>query len=308
MNRRRVDRCVGGITGMVALVLAALGIGLMLLLGAVAVPHLLEVIGQPAAGGGSDLAMLQRDRLLPLLLGTAARTVLMSLVLVPAGVLTAVYLTEYAQPEAWAPRVLRAGIHALAAVPGVVFGMVGLGFLVGVVGGALDRFAGDPQAGGWGRPALVWASVTLAWMSLPVVVETSEEALRSVPRTLRSAAVALGATRWQVLLRVLLPNALPGMAAGVLRALGKAAGEVAPLLFTGAVIAPSAVTALNSPFPDLAFEVFMRSMAASEAGVGRPFLRVALWVLVFGALMLNAAAALLRRSPVSKGQGAPMTW
>lgn len=246
--------------------------------------------------------MLQRDRLLPLLLGTAARTVLMSLVLVPAGVLTAVYLAEYAQPEAWAPRVLRAGIHALAAVPGVVFGMVGLGFLVGVVGGALDRFAGDPQAGGWGRPALVWASVTLAWMSLPVVVETSEEALRSVPRTLRSAAVALGATRWQVLLRVLLPNALPGMAAGVLRALGKAAGEVAPLLFTGAVIAPSAVTALNSPFPDLAFEVFMRSMAEAEAGVGRPFLRVALWVLVFGALMLNAAAAFLRRRRVAGGE------
>ena len=301
MNRRGFDRGFERITGTVALALAALGIGLILVLGAMAVLQLPEVIGEPAVVGGGDPAVAQRDRLLPLLLGTAARTCLMSLVLVPAGVLTAVYLAEYARPEAWGPRVLRAGIHALAGVPGVVFGLVGLGFLVGVVGGVLDRFVGDPTAAVWGRPALLWASLTLAWMSLPVVVENSEEALRSVPRTLRSAAFALGATRWQVLTRVTIPNALPGMVAGILQALGKAAGEVAPLLFTGAVLAPAAVTALDAPFPDLAVEVFLRSTVSSQAGLGRPFLWVALWVLVFGALMLNAAAAILRRRQVSAG-------
>lgn len=297
MIRRPADRWLQASTGVAAWGLAALAIGLIAVLCLIAWPHLPAALGEPGTGAFSGPRDPRRASLVPLLLGTAARTLLMSLMLIPAGLLTGIYLAEYAPPGAWWPRVLRGGIRALVGVPGVVFGMVGLGFLVGVVGGGIDRITGDPASPVWGRPGLVWASLTLAWMSLPVVVEASEDALRSVPNGLRSAALALGATRFQVLLRILLPKALPGMAGGILRAIGKASGEVAPLLFTGAAVAPGGALALNDRFPDVAFEVFALSITAPDADAGRPLLQVALWALVFWSLMVNAAATYLRRLP-----------
>ncbi len=229
-----------------------------------------------------------------LLVGTAARTFLMSLAMIPAGILTAVYLAEYAPQGAWMPRMLRRSIEVLAGVPSVLFGLFGLGFFVGVVGGGLDRWSGASMSPVWGRPALLWASWTLALMTLPVVVVAAEAALRSVPRELRLAAIALGATRLQVIVRVLLPEAFPGMATGVILAIGRASGEVVPLLFTGAAVATQGSLALNERFPDLAYQVFVWATQSPDPEASRPRLLVGLWVLVFLSLMLNGAAAILR--------------
>lgn len=247
--------------------------------------------GRGTSSGPLDLG---GARLSALLVGTAARTLLMSLAVIPAGILTAVYLAEYAPAGARTPRILRRLIEVLAAVPSVIFGLFGLGFFVGVLGGGLDRWAGASISPVWGRPALLWASWTLALMTLPVVVVATEAALRSVPRDLRLAATALGATRLQVLVRVLLPHALPGMATGVILAIGRASGEVVPLLFTGATVATQGSLALNERFPDLAYQVFVWATQSPDPEASRPGLLVGVWVLVFLSLMLNVAAAILR--------------
>jgi phosphate transport system permease protein len=210
------------------------------------------------------------------------------------GILTAVYLAEYAPSGSRMARMLRWLVQVLAGVPSVIFGLFGLGFFVGVVGGGLDRWTGDLASPVWGRPALLWASLTMALMTLPVVVVATEEALRSVPRDLRVAAIALGATRLQVLLRILLPNALPGIATGVILAIGRASGEVVPLLFTGAAIATQGSLALNERFMDLAYQVFVLSTQSPDPLATRPLLLASVWALVFLSLLLNAGAAILR--------------
>lgn len=248
-------------------------------------------------GAGSmagDPFDLGRAGLLPLLMGTAARTVVMALAMIPAGVLTGVYLAEYAPPTARLPRLLRGVVQILAGVPGVIFGLFGLGFLVGVLGGSIDRLIGPPDAVVWGKPGLLWASWTLALMTLPVVVIATEEALRSVPRELREAAIALGATRFEVLVRVLLPEALPGIATGVILAIGRASGEVVPLLFTGAAVATEGPPVLSGRFMDLAYQVFVLATQSPDPERSRPLLLASVWVLVFLSLLLNAAAAILR--------------
>lgn len=282
------------LTGAVAWALAGLVLSLILGISLMAWPHLSWAAWGEAESQASNPLDPRSIRLAPFLVGTAARTFLMSLAVIPMGILTAVYLAEYAPSGSRMARTLRWLVQVLAGVPSVIFGLFGLGFFVGVVGGGLDRWNGDLASPVWGRPALLWASLTMALMTVPVVVVATEEALRSVPRDLRVAAIALGATRLQVLMRILLPNALPGMATGVILAIGRASGEVVPLLFTGAAVATQGSVALNERFMDLAYQVFVLSTQSPDPQASRPLLLTSVWALVFLSLLLNAGAAILR--------------
>jgi len=168
----------------------------------------------------------------PAIFGTVALVFLMIIAVLPVGVLAAVYLHEYARPTSPVTRLVRFAVNNLAGVPSIVFGLFGLGFFVQFVGRGMDRALGQDVL--FGQPAILWAALTLALLNLPVVIVSTEEALRAVPRSAREGALALGATRWQTVRNVVLPQALPGILTGAILSVSRGAGEVAPILFTGA--------------------------------------------------------------------------
>ncbi len=169
---------------------------------------------------------------LPMIVGTTIRVFVMTLFVLPIGVITAIYLTEYAPHTSLLTRTIRAAVNNLAGVPSIVFGLFGLGFFINFIGGRLDEFLQNPGPV-WGQPAVLWASLTLAVMTLPVVIVATEESLKAIPPGLREASLALGATKLETVIKIVLPQALPGILTGGILAVSRAAGEVAPILFTG---------------------------------------------------------------------------
>lgn len=172
----------------------------------------------------------------PALIGTCLLVLLMSIMVVPFGVLAAVYLNEYAKDTLFV-KLVRVAVNNLAGVPSIVYGVFGLGFFVYGVGGSIDQlfYSDKLPAPTFGSSGLLWASLTMSLLTVPVVIVATEEALRAVPRERRDAALALGATRWESLKTVILPGAKPGILTGLILAVSRAAGEVAPLMLTGAV-------------------------------------------------------------------------
>lgn len=160
--------------------------------------------------------MMREGGIMPAIVGTVYLVIGTTLFALPLGVLAAVYLSEYAKPGAFT-RLVRLSIVNLAGVPSVVYGLFGLGLFV-----ILLHFGASLLSG----------SLTLAILTLPVVITASEEALASVPQSFRDASLALGATKWQTTVRVVLPNAIPGIITGLILGIGRAAGETAPILFT----------------------------------------------------------------------------
>ena len=172
----------------------------------------------------------------PALFGTVMMVMLMSLAAVPFGILAALYLREYAKQGLFV-RLVRIAVNNLAGVPSIVFGMFGLGFFVYGVGGGIDRLF-YPEAlptPTYGTGGILWASLTLALLTVPVVIVATEEALAAVPRELREGALGLGSTKFQMIWNIVLPSALPGILTGVILATARGAGEVAPLMITGVV-------------------------------------------------------------------------
>ncbi|MDJ0839711.1 MAG: phosphate ABC transporter permease PstA [Acidobacteriota bacterium] len=167
----------------------------------------------------------------PAIVGTVLMVLLMSVFCVPPGVIAAVYLNEYAR-DGMIVKLVRIAVNNLAGVPSIVYGIFGLGFFVYVIGGSIDRmfYAGETT---FGTGGLLWCSLTLALLTVPVVIVSTEEGLRSVPHEIREGSVALGATRFQTLYRVVLPMATPGILTGLILAIARAAGEVAPLMLVG---------------------------------------------------------------------------
>jgi phosphate transport system permease protein len=230
----------------------------------------------------------------PAIFGTAALTMLMTVVAVPAGVITAVYLTEYAPPRSKLARLVRVCIANLAGVPSIVFGLFGLGFFVATVGTAMDQaaFGGQPT---YGKPSLIWASLTLAVLTLPVVVVATEEALRAVPRELRDASLAVGATKFQTITKVILPQALGGILTGSILAVSRGAGEVAPILFTGAAyFLPYLPTHLNDPFMNLGYHVYVLATQSPDVDRTKPLLYGTVLVLLGLTFTLNLIAIVIR--------------
>jgi phosphate transport system permease protein len=229
----------------------------------------------------------------PAIFGTVALVILMIVALIPFGVGAAIYLHEYARPDAWFTRAVRFSVNNLAGVPSIVFGLFGLGFFIQFVGRGVDRALGLDVV--WGQPSLLWASLTLALLNLPVVIVTSEEALRTVPRDQREAAMALGATRWQTIRNVLLPQAMPGILTGAILSVSRGAGEVAPIMFTGAAyFLPYLPTSPSDQFMELGYHIFVMSTQSPDVDATQPILYGTVLVLLLLTFTLNLSAIVLR--------------
>lgn len=231
---------------------------------------------------------------LPMIVGTAVRVFVMTIFVIPVGVITAIYLTEYAPSASLFTRAIRAAVNNLAGVPSIVFGLFGLGFFINFLGKNLDALLHHP-APVWGQPALLWASLTLAVMTLPVVIVATEESMRAIPQGLREASLALGATKLETILKVVLPQALPGILTGGILAVSRAAGEVAPILFTGvAYYMASLPHKLSDQFMDLGYHVFVLSTQSPNIEQTRPILYATVLVLLLLTFALNFVAVLIR--------------
>lgn len=230
----------------------------------------------------------------PALFGTIALVVLMTLAVVPVGVATAIYLHEYAPRQSLLTRAVRIAVNNLAGVPSIVFGLFGLGFFIQFVGGSMDRlFHGGERV--WGQPALVWAALTMAVLTLPVVIVATEEALRAVPRELREASLALGATQFQTVFRVAVPQSIPGILTGTILAISRGAGEVAPILFTGvAYFLPGLPKSLHEPFMHLGNHIYVLSTQSPDVDATKPLLYGTVLVLLILTFVLNFSAVLVR--------------
>jgi phosphate transport system permease protein len=230
----------------------------------------------------------------PAIFGTAALVLIMSVFVAPAGVFVAIYFSEYADRSSWFYYISRQAVNNLAGVPSIVFGLFGLGFFVQFVGGGIDRmFNGGKLA--YGQPAIIWAALTMAVLTLPVVVVSVEEALQSVPRSYREASYALGSTKSQAVFRVVLPHAMPGVLTGSVLAISRAAGEVAPILFVGAAYyLPNIPARLNDQFMHLGYHVFIMSTQSPDVDATKPILYSTVFVLLALTFLLNAVAVLIR--------------
>jgi phosphate transport system permease protein len=245
-------------------------------------------------GTEKDMFDVNNAGVFPMIFGTTARVFIMTIFVIPIGVITAIYLTEYARPGSLVVRVIRGAINNLAGVPSIVFGLFGLGFFIAFVGKNMDALLGNPEAV-WGKPALIWASLTLAVMTLPVVIVATEEALKAIAPGLREASLALGATKLQTVVKVVLPQAMPGILTGGILAVSRAAGEVAPILFTGAAyyMATLPKTA-HDQFMDLGYHVFTLSTQSPNIDLTRPILYATVLVLLLLTFTLNIVAVIVR--------------
>lgn len=249
-----------------------------------------------STGTATDMFDVQKAGILPMILGTTARVIIMTILVLPAGVLTAIYLTEYARINSPLTRLIRGAVNNLAGVPSIVFGLFGAGFFVQFIGGGMDAaLHGSQSANVWGKPALIWASATLAIMTLPVVIVATEESLRAIPQGLREASLALGATKLETVIKIVLPQAIPGIMTGAILAISRAAGEVAPILFTGAAYYMRDLPgSLHDQFMDLGYHVFILSTQSPNVDMTRPLLFATVLVLLALTFLLNIIAIFVR--------------
>ena len=230
----------------------------------------------------------------PAIYGTVLLVLLMSIAAVPFGVLVAIYFAEYARTDLPLYRVTRVAVNNLAGVPSIVFGLFGLGFFVQTIGVGMDK-AMYPSRVVFGQPSIVWASLTMALLTLPVVIITVEETLRAVPREFREASFALGATKLQTIVRVILPQSWTGILTATILAVSRGAGEVAPVLFTGAAFfLPFLPTHPNDQFMQLGYHVYVLSTQSPDVDATKPILYSTVFVLLALTFLLNLAAILLR--------------
>ncbi|MEM1182081.1 MAG: phosphate ABC transporter permease PstA, partial [Acidobacteriota bacterium] len=250
----------------------------------------------------------------PAIFGTVAMTLIMSLAVVPFGVLAALYLREYAKPGPLVTAV-RIAVNNLAGVPSIVFGVFGLGFFCYVVGGTLDEvfFAASLPNPTYGKGGLLWASMTLALLTLPVVIVATEEAVSAVPNSMREGSYACGASKWQTIKRIVLPRALPGIITGMILAIARGAGEVAPLMLVGAVkLAPELPIDGMAPFihPErsfmhLGFHIYDVGFQSQNSEAAKPMVYTTTMLLITIVALLNFTTIWIRnrlRKKFSGGQ------
>ncbi|MEP0201917.1 MAG: phosphate ABC transporter permease PstA [Halioglobus sp.] len=239
----------------------------------------------------------------PAMFGTVMMVILMAIIVTPFGVVAAVYLREYAR-QGLVTRTIRVAVNNLAGVPSIVYGVFGLGFFVYFLGGELDQlfFPAALPSPTFGTPGLMWASLTLALLTLPVVIVATEEGLARIPKSVREGSLALGATRAETLWRVVLPMATPAMMTGLILAVARAAGEVAPLMLVGVVkLAPSLPLDGNYPFihldqkfMHLGFHIYDVGFQSPNVEAARPLVYATALLLVIIIALLNLAAVTLR--------------
>ncbi|WP_245395658.1 phosphate ABC transporter permease PstA [Anthocerotibacter panamensis] len=241
----------------------------------------------------------------PAIFGTVALVTLMTFIALPIGVLTSVYLVEYTGGTNLS-RIIRAAVNNLAGVPSIVFGLFGVAFFVLFIGRGLDSALGYSTTNPlFGKPAIIWAAATMALLVLPIVIVNTEEALLAIPVSLRQASLAMGATQWQTISRVVLPQAIPGILTGSILAISRGAGEVAPILFTGAAFLLQDLPVTNifgvvpfidptKQFMELGYHIFILATQSSDVEKTRPAQFASTFVLLFLTFALNFTAILLR--------------
>lgn len=239
----------------------------------------------------------------PAIFGTIMLVFIMSILVLPFGILTALYLREYAKQGLFV-KIVRIAVNNLAGVPSIVFGVFGLGFFVYFLGGTIDQIFYPERLPNptWGTGGILWASFTLALLTLPVVIVSTEEALASIPRSIREASLALGATKWQTLWHIIIPSATPGILTGMILAMARAAGEVAPLMITGVVkLAPN--LPLDSSFPffhldrkfmHLGFHIYDVGFQSPNVEAAMPMVFVTTLLLIAIVILLNLTAIIVR--------------
>lgn len=239
----------------------------------------------------------------PAIFGTVLMVLMMSVIVTPFGVIAAVYLREYAK-QGFITRLIRISVNNLAGVPSIVYGVFGLGFFVYILGGNIDRlfYPEAAPAPVFGTPGLLWASITLALLTLPVVIVSTEEGLARIPRSIREGSLALGATKLETLWRTVLPMASPAMMTGLILAVARAAGEVAPLMLVGVVkLAPTLPLDGNYPFlhldrkfMHLGFHIYDVGFQSPNVEAARPLVYATSLLLVLVIVGLNLSAILIR--------------
>jgi phosphate transport system permease protein len=239
----------------------------------------------------------------PAIFGTFTMTLLMSIVVMPFGIVAAIYLREYARQGFWV-RAVRIAVNNLAGVPSIVFGVFGLGFFVYFLGGSIDRlfFSDALPTPTLGTGGVFWASLTLALMTVPVIIVATEEALASVPRGAREASLACGASKWQTIQRVVLPASASGILTGLILAMARGAGEVAPLMLVGVVkLAPSLpidgdfpFVHLDRKFMHLGFHIYDLGFQSPDSEAAKPMVFATTLFLILLVVLLNLAAILIR--------------
>lgn len=325
-GRRWPDRLfVAALALSVLLILAIL----FVIIGNIAIHGLRQVtwefVSQPPRDG------LTAGGIYPAIIGTAVLVLLMTIAAVPLGVATAIYLHEYTPSEGprlawrrfrassdarerrrllwrWLSGVIsvvsRSAVVNLAGVPSIVFGLFGLGFFIQFIGRSIDRWTQPPGELVWGQGSLIWAALTLALLTLPTVIVATEEALRTVPPEQREASLALGATQWETIRRVVIPASLPGIMTGGILAISRGAGEVAPILFTGAAYyLPYLPERLTDQFMHLGYHVLILSTQSPDVEATKPILYGTVFVLLLLTFLLNLTGVVIRARTRSKIRG-----
>lgn len=239
----------------------------------------------------------------PAIFGTFVMTVLMSMAVMPFGVMAAIYLREYARQGFWV-RCVRIAVNNLAGVPSIVFGVFGVGFFIYFVGGSIDQlfFKDSLPTPTFGTGGILWASLTLALLTVPVVIVAAEEAIAAVPRGMREGSLACGASKWQTIKSIVLPASAPGILTGLILAMARGASEVAPLMIVGAVkLAPSLpiddifpFVHLERKFMHLGFHIYDLGFQSPDSEAAKPMVFATTLLLISLVVALNLGAIFIR--------------
>ena len=237
---------------------------------------------------------MTKGGIFPAIVGTALMTLIMTIAAVPFGVITAIYLAEYADEKSILAKTIRFAVKTLAVVPSIIFGLFGLGFFIGFIGKNMDVIFNGGELK-WGQPSILWASLTMALLTLPVVIVSVEEAIRTIPREMREASLALGATKWQTIEKVVIPGSVSGILTGTILAISRGAGEVAPILFTGAAYFLSDLPhSMSDQFMSLGYHIYIMSTQSSDVDATLPIQFATTLVLLLLTFSLNGIAVTLR--------------
>ncbi|MGD0340194.1 MAG: phosphate ABC transporter permease PstA [Bacteroidales bacterium] len=289
MNRNRKDTIIESLTGISVLLIIFIIVSILAITIKGGWPNLnWQFITEFPRDG------MTKGGIFPAIVGTALMTLIMTIAAVPFGVITAVYLAEYAKEDSVFAKTIRFAVKTLAVVPSIIFGLFGLGFFIGFIGQNMDKiFNGGVLK--WGQPSILWASLTMALLTLPVVIVSVEEAIRTIPVEMREASLALGATKWQTIKRVVLPGSVTGIMTGTILAISRGAGEVAPILFTGAAYYLADLPhSLSDQFMSLGYHIYIMSTQSANVDATLPIQFATTLVLLLLTFSLNAVAVVLR--------------
>jgi phosphate transport system permease protein len=289
MKRINKDTIIESVTGLSVLVIIFIIVSILVITIIGGWPNLnLKFLSEFPKDG------MTKGGIFPAIVGTALMTLIMAVAAVPFGVITAIYLAEYANEKSVVAKTIRFAVKTLAVVPSIIFGLFGLGFFIGFVGKNMDSLL----SGGvlrWGQPNILWASLTMALLTLPVVIVSVEEAIRTIPREMREASLALGATKWQTIKKVVIPGSVSGIMTGTILAVSRGAGEVAPILFTGAAYFLSDLPhSLSDQFMSLGYHIYIMSTQSSDVDATLPIQFATTLVLLLLTFSLNGVAVVLR--------------